>query len=215
MESDALVRRAARGDLDAFEALVQIHQHRIYALALRMTGSEEDAKDMAQEALLRIYRKLPDFRAEANFGTWVYRVTVNVCIDELRRRKRREQLSTEALSDSGLELSSREATPEEAVLQGEEGRQLQEAILRLPEDQRAAVVLRDVQGLSYEQVAESLQINVNTVKSRISRGRRRLREFLLCMRNNPAAPSSKEATNRQGPQRARSGTEQHNDRQEG
>ena len=71
MESDALVRRAARGDLDAFETLVQIHQHRIYALALRMTGSEEDAKDMAQEALLRIYRKLPDFRAEANFGTWV------------------------------------------------------------------------------------------------------------------------------------------------
>ena len=184
MDTDAyLVRRAQKGDADAFEALVQAHINAIYALALRMTGSSEDAKDMAQEALLRIYRSLSSFRVEANFSTWAYRIAANVCIDELRRKKRREQVSMEALQEGGTELKSHEATPEAEAVRMEEREELQRAILCLPEEQRAAVVLRDVQGLSYEQVAQCLDVNLNTIKSRISRGRRNLRSILIEMRN--------------------------------
>lgn len=179
MDTDAKnIIRAANGDAQAFEALMLLHQNSIFALCLRMMGQRQDALDMAQEAMLRVYRSLGNFKAQANFGTWVYRITTNVCIDELRRRKRKEALSLDALSENGFEQEGEAQSPEQEFLRLEIREELAAAIAMLPEDQRAAVVLRDVQGLSYEEVAQSLSINLNTVKSRISRGRQRLRKIL-------------------------------------
>lgn len=180
METDALlVRHASQGDAIAFETLMESHQHTIYALCLRMMGSRQDALDMAQEAMLRIYRSLGSFKAQANFSTWIYRITANVCIDELRKRKRTETVSIDVLAQSGFEPDGESPSPEASTLSKETREELARAIMMLPLDQRTAIVLRDVQGLSYEEVAGAMGINLNTVKSRISRGRHRLRQILL------------------------------------
>ncbi|MDR3085813.1 MAG: sigma-70 family RNA polymerase sigma factor [Christensenellaceae bacterium] len=173
-----LLRRAAAGDGQAFAELMEERQHAIYALALRMMGSRDDASDMAQEALLRIYRNLGSFRAEANFSTWVYRVTANVCLDELRRRARRKENSLDLLRDEGFEPDSYAPSPEGAVLERERAEELQLAVASLPPEQRAAIVLRDMQGLSYEEAAQALNVGLNTLKSRLFRGRRLLRGIL-------------------------------------
>ncbi len=191
MDKDTLlVRRAASGDADAFETLVSGHLNRVYALCLRMTGSRQDAQDLAQEVLLRVYRSLPTFRSEADFGTWLYRISVNRCIDFLRSRGRAEILSMEALREMGYEPPDAAPSPEGSLLQSEQAEQIRQAILLLPAEQRAAVILRDVQGFSYEEVSSALQLNMNTVKSRISRGRQRLREILLEVRNKSETVSS-------------------------
>ncbi|MDR2513804.1 MAG: sigma-70 family RNA polymerase sigma factor [Christensenellaceae bacterium] len=173
-----LLRRAAAGDGKAFAELMQERQHAIYALALRMMGSREDALDMAQEALLRIFQNLGAFRAEASFSTWTYRIAANVCLDALRRRARRKESSLELLRGEGFEPSDSAPSPEGAALEHERAEEMHRALASLPPDQRAAIVLRDVQGLSYEEAAEALGVNLNTLKSRLFRGRRLLRGLL-------------------------------------
>ena len=148
MEESRLIQRASDGDASAFNTLMGTHERRMYAVALRMCGNPEDAQDCLQEAMLRIYRAINGFKAQSSFSTWVYRITMNTCLDELRRRKNRPNTS----------------------------RQLQAFIRELPEDMRAAIVLRDIEGYSYEEIATMLDANVGTIKSRISRGREKLRE---------------------------------------
>lgn len=193
MQTDALLlKHAQAGDMAAVETLLEQQQNRVYALCLRMmSGSRQDALDMAQEALLRVYRSLGSYKGEAGFSTWVYRLTANVCIDELRRRKRNSTVSMDVLRENGFEPPDKAPSPEQAAVLSEDSEELARAISLLPEDQRAAVLLRDVHGLSYEQVASALEVNMNTAKSRISRGRQKTRELLTQIRNNSRVSASK------------------------
>lgn len=174
-----LIEKAGRGDAYAFEQLISAHENKMYAVALRMCGNREDAQDCLQEAMLRVYRAMSGFKGQSSFSTWVYRITMNSCLDELRRRKSRTATSLDAMLENGFAPSDEGDTPEQSSLRSEQRRALEQAIAKLPEDMRAAIVLRDIQGCSYDEIAEALNANVGTIKSRISRGREKLRAALL------------------------------------
>ena len=176
MDEARLIERATHGDAQAFNELMALHERRMYAVAFRMCGTKEDAEDCLQEAMLRIYRAIATFKAQSSFGTWVYRITMNTCLDELRRRKNRPGTSLDDMLEAGWAPSDSGDGPEQYSLRTELRVALERMILELPEDMRAAVVLRDIQGLSYEDIARALDANVGTIKSRISRGREKLRE---------------------------------------
>ena len=175
---ELLLRRACKGDVQAFEELMQSHESRIYAIALRMMGDREDAQDCAQEAMVRIYRAMGSFKGQSALATWIYRITMNTCLDELRRRKARKVTSLDSLVDNGWSPTDTGDTPEEHGLRVEKQNALNRAIQSLPDDMRAAIILRDVKGYSYDEIASILGANVGTIKSRISRGREKLREIL-------------------------------------
>ena len=176
MEESRLIQRAGEGDASAFNALMGMHERRMYAVALRMCGNPEDAQDCLQEAMLRVWRAISGFKAQSSFGTWVYRITMNTCLDELRRRKAKPAASLDGMLDAGWSPVDGGESPEGHAMRREMRRTLQKCIGELPEDMRAAVVLRDIEGYSYEEIAGILDANVGTIKSRISRGRERLRE---------------------------------------
>jgi len=178
MDERELIRKAGRGDAYAFEQLMTVHESKMYAVALRMCGNREDAQDCLQEAMLRVYRAISGFKGQSSFSTWVYRITMNSCLDELRRRKSRAAVSLDSMLESGFAPSDESDTPEESSLRSEQKRALEKAIAQLPEDMRAAIVLRDIQGCSYDEIARALDANVGTIKSRISRGREKLRAVL-------------------------------------
>ena len=180
-EEAVLVERSQGGDLDAFNALVLAYQGQVYNLCLRMLGSPQAAEDAAQEAFIAAYRAVPRFRG-GRFRAWLLRIAANACYDELRRRRSRPQVPLEAPADDerpSAELPSSDEPLEQRAERLELARCLQEGLASLPPDQRLAVILRDVQGLAYEEVAEATGASLGTVKSRISRGRAALRDFLL------------------------------------
>lgn len=180
-EEAVLVERSQSGDLDAFNALVLAYQGQVYNLCLRMLGSPQAAEDAAQEAFIAAYRAVPRFRG-GRFRAWLLRIAANACYDELRRRRSRPQVPLEAPADDErprAELPASDEPLEQRAERLELARCLQEGLASLPPDQRLAVILRDVQGLAYEEVAEATGASLGTVKSRISRGRAALRDFLL------------------------------------
>ena len=169
------------GDLQAFNALVEMHQGQVYNLCRRMLGVREAAQDATQEAFLAAYNNIRRFRG-TSFRAWLFRIAANAAIDEMRRRRRRPQVSLEAPfsdTETALDLPDLAPGPEELALRSERARSMQAALLTLPPDQRLAVILADVQGLSYEEVGQVMGSSLGTVKSRISRGRGRLRHYLL------------------------------------
>ncbi len=182
-----LVRRAQGGDAEAFQALYERHLRRIYNISWRMMGNAADAQDMAQESMLKAWRALPRFKLDSAFGTWLYRIAVNACSDELRRR-RAKFVSMEQLAEVGHEPGC-EGFEERTVT----GDSIQQAILQLQEEYRAAVVLRDVEGYAYEDIASILQCPMGTVRSRISRGREQLRALLTQDGTLPREATSNQA----------------------
>jgi RNA polymerase sigma-70 factor (ECF subfamily) len=164
-----LVRRYLSGDRGAFSTLVERHERRVYNLALRMTGREEDARDAAQDAFLTVLRKLSSFRGEAAFTTWLHRVTVNACYDLLRKRQRQPMLERGGGPD---DLPSPEPSPAPDHADAVDlSIDVQRALREVPEDFRAVMILHDVQDLGQDEVATILGIPVGTVKSRLHRGR--------------------------------------------
>ena len=176
MEESGLIRRASEGDAASFNTLMETHERRMYAVALRMCGNPEDAQDCLQEAMLRVYRAIAGFKGQSSFSTWVYRITMNTCLDELRKRKNRPVASLDTLLDAGWSPVDEGESPERHAVRTDMRRSLARFMGELPDDMRAAVVLRDVQGYAYEEIAQILDTNVGTIKSRISRGREKLRE---------------------------------------
>jgi RNA polymerase sigma-70 factor (ECF subfamily) len=160
-----------------------MYQDAVYGLCLRMLASTQAAEDVTQEVFLAAYRSMESYRGGI-FRAWLLRIAANACTDELRRRRRRPQVSLDDDSAGGepLNLPDQSESPEERVLRGELSGHIQLGLMALPPDQRAAVILRDVQGLSYEEVAVALRLSPGTVKSRLSRGRAHLRDFLLGQR---------------------------------
>ena len=188
MTERELVDRARAGDQDAFGTLVEDNQRRIYSLCLRMTGDREEAADLTQEAFLNAWRGLGSFQGESSFSTWVYRLAANACIDSLRRRRRQREAMGELLSldeswEEGESARWEAADPAPTPQQALEGRELREAVedglRRLPDHYRQVLVLRELSGLSYQEIAGSLELDLGTVKSRIARARLALRKILL------------------------------------
>lgn len=179
MNEEKLIQRAAKGDAAAFNELLGQHERRMYAVCLRMCGNREDAQDCLQEAMLRVYRAISGFKGQSSFSTWVYRVTMNACLDELRRKKNKPSASLDGLLDAGWSPADESDTPEKHAMNSERRKLIRQTISELPEDMRSAVVLRDIQGFSYDEIARMLDISVGTIKSRISRGREKLREKFL------------------------------------
>ena len=179
MDERELIIRAGRGDAYAFEQLMAAHENKMYAVALRMCGNREDAQDCLQEAMIRVFRAISGFKGQSSFSTWVYRITMNSCLDELRRRKSRTATSLDGMLENGFAPSDDGDTPEQSSLRAEQRRAMEKAIANLPEDMRSAIVLRDIQGCSYDEIARVLDTNVGTIKSRISRGREKLRSVLM------------------------------------
>ena len=175
-----LVERSQRGDLDAFNALVELHQRLVYNLCLRMLGQPAPAEDATQVTFISAFRDIESFTG-ANFRAWLMRIAGNVCIDELRKRSRRPALSLEepsVVTGEPTDVADSTPGPELEAIRGEQRRSIEAALLRLPTDQRLAVVMCDVQGFSYEEIALATRASLGTVKSRIARGREKLRREL-------------------------------------
>jgi len=183
MEEDELISKSRAGDVEAFNELVELYQRLVYNVALRMVGDAGAAEDVTQDTFLSAYRAIGKFRG-GSFKAWLLRIATNHCHDRFRAAQRSRVISLDALllETEPLSLSDDAESPEDYALRRELGRALNEGMAHLPEEQRLVVILSDVQGLSYEEVAEAAGCSLGTVKSRLSRGRIRLREFLLKQR---------------------------------
>ena len=190
-EEARVIRAVLDGDTDRFEDLVHAYEKGIYNLCLRMLNDEQDAMDAAQEAFFKAFRSLPSFRGESRFSTWLYRLAGNVCLDMLRRRPNAPVLSMND-DDVPLILADASASPQEIVERRETRQTVRAALAALPEDFRQAVILRDVNGLSYEEIADVTGLELGTVKSRIYRARKKLAAVLLG--GNISAPSTSNRT---------------------
>lgn len=179
LDDSAILNRAREGDVDAFNRLVLTHERPVYSLTYRLLGNADDAADATQEAFINAYRAIGTFRGE-EIRPWLFRIAARCCYDQLRRRKRRREDSLEGESeeDSWDPPTSPEHGPEQGALRAETAAVIEQALQTLPFDQRMIVTLCDVQGLSYEEAAEIADVELGTVKSRLSRARARLREML-------------------------------------
>lgn len=195
-QEQRLVEAARRGDEGAFESLVRLYEKRVFALANRMCGNSEDAAEAAQEAFLAAWQGLRFFRGDSSFSTWLYRLTSNACVDLLRREGRHRAAAGPSLDDDqDLNRDVQDVTalsPQEEAERRELRAQIEEGLRALSPEHRQVLVLREMHQLSYDEIADTLDLDVGTVKSRISRGRKQLRNFLLRSGNFLAAPPSKE-----------------------
>lgn len=194
VEDKHIVSRARRGDADAFEELVRRYEKRIYAVALRSSGSPEDAADITQEVFLQAWRSIESFRGDSGFSTWLYRIAANRCIDHARHRGAQPQTQPLLYEEEGERpIPDPAPTPEERLENSELGRELAAALDEVSEEHRSVVLLRDVSGLSYTEIAETLEISEGTVKSRLSRARLALRKILLRRGNILPSASSNQS----------------------
>lgn len=195
MTEQELVNRAKAGDQNAFEQLVLDNQNKVYSLAFRMVNDREEAADLAQEAFLKVWQGLPSFQGESSFSTWVYRLTTNLCIDYIRKQKRRQGIEPVASLDdleSGIgEPVDWEQDPHRHVERGELHVALARALQVLPDHHRQILVMRELSGLSYQEIGQALELDLGTVKSRIARARKGLQKILLREGNLFQPPPSK------------------------
>ena len=180
VSDEELLAQSLDGDLNAFEVIVNRYKDRLYNFVLRFVGDQETAEDIVQETFLRAYRNRGSFQAIAKFSTWIYTIAGNLAKSELRRRRRWRFLSLGSQDERGttFELPDESARPDKATETALAEMRIEDAIARLPERYREAVILRDVEGLDYEEIAQIIGCPLGTVKSRINRGRLRLQEEL-------------------------------------
>ena len=190
-----IIDRVLSGDTEAFEALVLEHQNKVYSLALRMVGNEEDARDMAQEAFIRAFNFLSGFRGDSKFSVWLYRLTSNICIDFLRSRSKKQTVSMTWTDEDGeeageLEIPDDTWSPEQQLERSLTRESVRRGLDSLSPQYREILLLREISGLSYEEIAKALNLEEGTVKSRIFRARKKLCDFLLREGNIPEPGAS-------------------------
>ena len=181
-----LIKKAQKGDVDAFQQILTEYQSIVYNISYRYAGNFHDASDMAQEVFLKMFRSINSFRFQSKFSTWIYRVATNTCLDLVKKQKK--SAPTVSIDDRfededggmfGSEIADSRYVPEDRAEEAETRDVVNRAIGRLPDDYKTVIILRDVRGLSYDEIAEITECSVGTVKSRISRARKNLREILL------------------------------------
>ena len=184
-----IVQRVLQGDVNAFEKLVLEYEKSVYAITQRMTGNAEDAADMTQETFIKAYNSLSSFRGDSKFSVWLYRIATNVCLDFLRSRSRKPTVSLSVEDDDGeeveLDIADESQSPERLLERGLTRDAVRRGLNALSPEYRQILLLREIQGLSYEEIADVLTLEVGTVKARIFRARKRLCAFLLADGNIP------------------------------
>lgn len=175
---ELILRRAQKGDTAAFEQLITPHEQLVWRVCWHYTHHMEDARDCAQEAMVKAWRSLPQYRQDCALETWLYRIAASCCLDFLRRQKRRAAESTDALAESGFDPADPSPQPEETAIRHDEKQLLRQAVDQLPVDMRTALILSAVEGRKYEEIAQITGVAAGTVKSRINRARQKLVEIL-------------------------------------
>ena len=189
-----IVQQVLEGNTNAFEELVLEYEKKVYNVALRILGNSEDAADMTQEAFIKAFNSLSGFRGDSKFSVWLTRIVSNLCLDFLRSRSRRPTVSLSVEDDEGddvqLDIADVSQSPELLLVRSLTRESVRRGLKALPEDYREILLLREIQGLSYDEIAEALNIEVGTVKSRIFRGRKKLCDYLIKDGNIPDFASS-------------------------
>jgi RNA polymerase sigma-70 factor (ECF subfamily) len=186
-ETRLLVKRAQKNDLSAFEELVVLYQNKVYTLCVRLAGNHADAQDIAQEAFINAYRALGSFRNEADFGTWLHRITVNAWLNFKRKESGRQPVSLDEtrFDESGSamqrEVAAQDGDPLQELEEKEFRGLVRTALNGLTEEHRAVLVLREIEGYSYEEVAQMLGCSLGTVKSRLNRAREVMRRRMIAL----------------------------------
>jgi RNA polymerase sigma-70 factor (ECF subfamily) len=195
LQEKAWIDAARDGDPLAFEQLIHLYEKRVFALTRRMCKNPADAEEAAQETFLAAWQGLKFFRGESSFSTWLYRLASNACVDLLRKEGRHQAAAGPSLNDEEVLLEIQDETPSPHALaeQAELKEQIEAGLAALPEEYREVLILREIHQQSYDEIAEILSLDLGTVKSRINRGRKRLRKFLLESGNFSVIDSSKEA----------------------
>ena len=179
---ELLLRRAQSGDPEAFERLMEPLEQLVWRVCWHYTGNREAAEDCGQEAMIRIWRNLANYRGECALESWVYRIAANCCMDWLRKKKRDQSVSMEPMVEQGFDPADDAPGTEARVVAKDERQRLREAIALLPDDQREALILTQLEKVSYEEAAQALGVSEGTVKSRVNRAKARLKEILSAER---------------------------------
>ena len=187
------ITAAQAGDQSAFEQLVRLYEKRVYALTSRMCRNPADAEEAAQEAFLAAWQGLPFFRGDSSFSTWLYRLASNACVDVLRREGRHQAAASLDDEDATIDLPDGSLSPHDEAERSELRQQIEDGLAALPPDYRQVLILRELHQRSYDEIADILSLDLGTVKSRINRGRKRLRKILLESGNFSAPPASKQS----------------------
>ena len=195
LQEKAWIDAARDGDPLAFEQLIHLYEKRVFALTRRMCKNPADAEEAAQETFLAAWQGLKFFRGESSFSTWLYRLASNACVDLLRKEGRHQAAAGPSLNDEEvlLEIQDEAPSPHALAEQAELKEQIEAGLAALPEEYREVLILREIHQQSYDEISEILSLDLGTVKSRINRGRKRLRKFLLESGNFSVIDSSKES----------------------
>ncbi|MBQ6289496.1 MAG: RNA polymerase sigma factor [Clostridia bacterium] len=175
---ELLLRKAQRGDPEAFEQLITPLEQLIWRICWHYTGNRESAEDCGQETMIRIWRSLDSYRGDCALESWVYRIAANCCMDYLRKKKRDKSVSMEPMQEQGFDPADPSPGTEEQVVAADEQKRLREAITMLPEDQREALIMTQLEKVPYEEAARLLGVSEGTIKSRVNRAKARLKEIL-------------------------------------
>ena len=182
INENQLIKKAKGGNVEAFEELVKQSQKKVFNIAYKMMDNYDDANELAQEAFIKAYQSIDKFKGDSLFSTWIYRITTNVCLDELRRRKNKKVISLNEnikYNDEEIQQQIKDESPgPEQIFEEKESKKLiNQCIESLPVDYKTVIILRDIQGFSYEEIAKILNCPEGTVKSRINRARKALRDI--------------------------------------
>lgn len=177
----ALIKKCKNGDVEAFEKLISDHQKKIYNLCFRYFENHDDASELSQEIFIKVYKSIATFKEESLISTWIYKITTSTCIDELRKRKNHKVVSIDDYEVDGphIEIASKMEGPHEYFEKKEIKIEVQRAISQLSEEFKTVIILRDIQGFSYDEIADITGVPLGTVKSRIKRAREYVKEYLL------------------------------------
>lgn len=177
-----LIEKSAGGDVEAFETLIQSYQKKVYNIALRMTKNPEDALELSQDAFLRVFIAIKKFRGDSSFATWLYRITMNVCTDFLRKRSKTTVISIEQPgheNDQAMQLADNGPGPSGVFEKNQLKELVKDAMDLLPPEHRQVLILRDLLDLPYKEIAHTLNVNEGTIKSRINRARESLKKIII------------------------------------
>ncbi len=181
VSDEELLKKVKNGDVDAFEEIIAKYEKKVFSLIYNMLKNDNDIEDIAQEVFVKVYKNIGKFHGNSSLYTWIYRITTNLCLDYIKKQKSVIYIDEKIQTDDGevdFQLPSEEKLQDELYEEKELKQKLEKSIAKLPDKQRVMIVLRDIKGLSYEEISEILEIKLGTVKSQINRARLKLKELL-------------------------------------